>query len=280
MEVGIVGLGRIGVSLGLELHRLGYQVMGVSRQEQTCQIAVTCEAVDQACTNLASLATADIIFICTPIDAIQPTVEQLIPHLHLSTILTDVSPVKASITRAISALWPNFIGGHPMIIDTGKNGISAAQLHLFTGIPYILTPLETTPIGTVNIVRKMAQSLGSQVYCCLPEVHDHIVALFHQLPFFANYSLIAACLNKSHGGILELFQQLTSSNLITSNHIQDYLCESNQLNQSELLQILQENLNNLDQMIGYIEQEDWNGLEQYFIQIQHAYSEYTKSRET
>lgn len=130
MKIGIVGLGVVGSSLGLGLRHLGHQVMGVSRREQTCEDAIRCGVVDRVDTNLVLLADADVIFICTPIEAILPTVQQLIPQLAPSTILTDVGSVKTSIVKAITSLWTNFIGGHP-ITTTGvtQRGIAAAQPH-------------------------------------------------------------------------------------------------------------------------------------------------------
>jgi arogenate dehydrogenase (NADP+) len=69
-EYWIVGLGLIGGSLGLDLRSRGYKVLGVSRREQTCTQAIARGVVDQASVNPAILATADVVFICTPLAAI------------------------------------------------------------------------------------------------------------------------------------------------------------------------------------------------------------------
>ncbi len=139
MKIGIVGLGLIGGSLGLDLRRLGHQVLGVSRQAQTCEQAIARGAVDQASPNLAILGEAEVIFVCTPLDAIQTTAEQLFPHLSPATILTDVGSVKTPVVEAIAPLWPNFVGGHPMA-GTAAVGIAAAEPSLFAQKPYVLTP--------------------------------------------------------------------------------------------------------------------------------------------
>jgi arogenate dehydrogenase (NADP+) len=97
MKVGIVGLGLIGGSLGLDLRAQGYEIIGVSRQERTCEIALERGVVDEASTDLSSLAATQIVIVCTPIGKIAPTVEQLIPHLTPETIITDVGSVKEPI---------------------------------------------------------------------------------------------------------------------------------------------------------------------------------------
>ncbi|UWU49015.1 Prephenate dehydrogenase [Limnospira platensis C1] len=160
MNIGIVGLGLIGGSLGLDLRSLlereglteplgesvlqGGRVLGVSRRQSTCERAIAMGAVDEASCSLSLMARADIVFICTPIGAIASTVEQLLEHLNPHAILTDVGSVKTPIVDIISPIRRNFVGGHPMA-GTAYSGIDAAQLKLFVGRPYVITPTETTP---------------------------------------------------------------------------------------------------------------------------------------
>jgi arogenate dehydrogenase (NADP+) len=277
MKIGIVGLGMVGGSLGLDLRCLGHQVLGVSPQEQTCQVALTRKAVDRADTDLALLAVADAVFICTPLDEILTIVEQLIPHLSPSTILTDIGSVKTSIVKAVTSLYPNFVGGHPILkTDVEKSEITAAQPHLFTEITYVLTPLESTPIKAVDTVVKIVHSLKSQVYFCSPEVHDRAVALFTDLPLLASHNLIRAHLSEPDQTVLELCQKLIGSNLRDLLDKQNYYLEqlkhSQQFNRTELLRVLQDHLYSLDRIIEQIDQEDWRELEQQLILTQQVHS--------
>ncbi|MEM9219742.1 MAG: NAD(P)-binding domain-containing protein, partial [Cyanobacteria bacterium P01_F01_bin.150] len=64
MNIGIVGLGLIGGSLGIDLKALGtHHLIGVSRRETTCQQAVERGIMDEASPNLAILSKAEIIFL-------------------------------------------------------------------------------------------------------------------------------------------------------------------------------------------------------------------------
>ena len=56
MKIGIVGLGLIGGSLGLDLRSLGHQVLGVSRQERTCKLAVARGAADEAAYRFSAIS--------------------------------------------------------------------------------------------------------------------------------------------------------------------------------------------------------------------------------
>jgi len=280
MKIGIIGLGLIGGSLGLDLRTVGHQVLGVSRQAQTCELAIARGAADLAVTDLAILSEAEVIFVCTPLDAIQPTVEQLLPHLSPTTILTDVGSVKTPVVEAITRLWPNFVGGHPMA-GTTEAGIAAAQPHLFAQRPYVLTPTETTPVQAVQTVAAIARSLCAQVYYCSPAAHDRAVAWVSHLPVIASASLTAACRSEPDAAVLELAQNLASSGFRDTSRVGGGNPQLGRMmaeyNRGELLRSLQHYRQSLDQLIVHIEQEDWTGLEQRLKQTQQARQKFLTS---
>ncbi len=271
MNIGIVGLGLIGGSLGLDLRALGHQVIGVSRNSETCQRAVECGAVDEASVNLALLSAADVVFICTPIAAIASTVQQLIPHLSPNAIITDVGSVKTAVVETVAPLWPNFVGGHPMA-GTAHSGIEAAISGLFAGNPYVLTPIETTPPRGVKIVEEIVRSLTSRVYFCRPEDHDRAVAWISHLPVMVSASLIEACMSETDPAVLELAQQLASSGFRDTSRVGGGNPELGvmmaQYNRVCLLRSLVSYRHSLDQIIELLEQEDWKTLEKKLQQTQ------------
>ncbi|MGC8714799.1 MAG: prephenate dehydrogenase/arogenate dehydrogenase family protein, partial [Leptodesmis sp.] len=81
MNIGIVGLGLIGGSLGLDLRALGHRVLGVSRQVQTCERAIARGAVDEASVDLRLMQQAEVVFLCTPLGVMEATVKALVPYL-------------------------------------------------------------------------------------------------------------------------------------------------------------------------------------------------------
>ena len=132
MKIGIIGLGLIGGCLGIDFRRLGHQVVGITRREETCKIAQAKGIVFLASTQLDRLVGCDGVFICTPIATILPTVKALAAILPKDTILTDVGSVKAELVAEATRHWARFVGGHPM---SGKSeaGIEAAEAGLFKG---------------------------------------------------------------------------------------------------------------------------------------------------
>ncbi|WP_250125331.1 prephenate/arogenate dehydrogenase [Chroococcidiopsis sp. CCMEE 29] len=265
MNIGIVGLGLIGGCLGLDLRAQGYKVFGVSRRESTCQQAIALGVADQASVDLAILAATEVIFLCTPLAAILPTVEQLIPYLSPNTVLTDVGSVKAPVVEAIAPLWSNFVGGHPMAGKT-DSGIEAAQLNLFALKPYVLTPIATTPAAAVEVVEKIARSLQATIYHCRPEEHDRAVSWISHLPVMVSAALIAACMSETNPDVLVLAQQLASSGFRDTSRVGGGNPELGMMmaryNRQELLRSLQHYQHHLEVLIDLVEQENWIALKQ------------------
>lgn len=265
MNIGILGLGLIGGSLGLDLRSQGHHVLGVSRRESTCDKALALGSVDQASVDISLLTAAEVVFICTPIGLIIPTFEQLIAHLPSNTLITDVGSVKTPIVKAIAPLWDNFIGGHPMAGRT-DSGIEAAIPNLFENKPYVLTPTETTPTAAITVVEKIVRELGATLYHCSPEEHDRAVSWISHLPVMVSASLIAACMSETDSNVLELAQKFASSGFRDTSRVGGGNPELGVMmaryNRQALLNSLQQYRHNLDELISLIEQENWTALEQ------------------
>ncbi|NEQ80935.1 MAG: prephenate/arogenate dehydrogenase [Moorea sp. SIO2I5] len=264
MKIGIVGLGLMGGSLGLDLRAQGHQVLGVSRQPKTCQFALDHGIVDNASIELSILATAEVVFICTPIAAIASTVKDLVNYLYKDTVITDIGSVKMPVVRDIAPLWENFVGGHPM---SGReySGVEAAVSNLFVGNPYVLTPIETTPPLALQKVEEIVRSLKSLVYITSPENHDQAVAWISHLPVMVSGSLIDACMQETDPVVLSLAQQLASSGFRDTSRVgggnPELRVMMARYNQESIMRSLLGYRDRLDQIIEVIEQGDWSSLE-------------------
>lgn len=260
MKIGIVGLGLIGGSLAIAFKEAGFEIIGVSRKESTCQTALERKIVDHASTDLSILQDADVVFLCTPIDYVIPTAQALIPHLKPTAILTDVASVKGEMVAAIAPLWQNFIGGHPMA-GTAEQGINAALTGLFVDAPYVLTPIETTPQIAIDTLKTLIQTLKSRYYTCTPEVHDQAVAWISHLPVYVSASLIAACMSEDNPEILQMAKSLASSGFRDTSRVGGGNPELGLMmakhNKEALLKSLQTYQNELEQVIQHFEKENW-----------------------
>jgi len=277
MNIGIVGLGLIGGSIGLDLRSRGFDVFGVSSRQQTCDRAQARGVVSEASIHLSLMAAADVVFICTPLGSIEPIVRDLVPYLSPNTIVTDVGSVKTPIVQAVSSLWPNFVGGHPMA-GTAESGIEAAVPDLFVGRPYVLTPQAQTPAAAVDRVEEIARLLGASVYRCSPVDHDRAVAWISHLPLMASATLVAACALEGDRDIVNLAQHLASSGFRDTSRVGGGNPELGVMvakyNREELLRSLSIYRDCLDEFISDIEAENWQALEHKLKLTQQARQNY------
>ncbi len=279
MIIGIVGLGLIGGSLGLDLKKQGHHVLGISRRDSTTQRAISLGAVSQASVNMSLLSEAEVVFICTPLDFIIPTLEQLIAHLPSSCVITDVGSVKTPIVKGISPVWENFVGGHPMAGST-DSGIEAARSDLFNDKPYVLTPINTTPTEAIAVIENLISQLGVNIHYCSPEEHDKAVSLISHLPVMASASLIAACDRETDSQVQTLAQKFASSGFRDTSRVGGGNPELGVMmakyNREALLMSLQKYRENLDELVGLIEREDWVSLKQILYSTQEARGKFVR----
>jgi arogenate dehydrogenase (NADP+) len=260
MDIGIVGLGLIGASLAGDLRSIGHQIYGVSRQQSTCDFAIANGLVDRASTDTSSLATCQIIIICTPINKIVPTVTLLAPHLSPETILTDAGSVKESIVDSATQIWPNFVGGHPMA-GKAESGIGAAELGMFRDKPYVVTPIaDTNPIA-VDQIKSLVKSLECRLFEASPTDHDRAVAWISHLPVMISSSLIHACLENCPPDLLKLAKGLASSGFQDTSRVgggnPELGCMMAEYNRTALLDALRAYQQDLAETIESIEANNW-----------------------
>ena len=267
MNIGIVGLGLIGGSLGLDILALEKDdyVWGLSRNPETCKQAIKIKAVNIASTDIVEIPDrdrTDIIVICTPIAAILPTIAALAPQLPSNVIFTDVGSVKAAIIEPASKICKRFVGSHPMA-GTAFQGILAAERNLFKNRPCVITP--SSDVEAVEKVRSLWQSVGMNIYECSPEEHDRAVASISHLPVMISASLINACQHEEDKSVLKLAQNLASSGFRDTSRVGGGNPELGRLmaeyNQSALLRSLYNYQQSLQEVINLIENKQWQELE-------------------
>jgi len=196
--VAIIGMGMMGASLGKTIKSRGipYRVLGLGRNSKHLNQAMVLGACDAVTVDLnAGVQEADIVVICTPVDTIPNMVEQILPTLKKTAIVTDIGSVKSTIVEAINNLSSEkmdfcFIGAHPLC-GSEKTGAENFQEDLYKGSTVVLTPLESNSKEAVGKLKNFWQKVGCKVLVMEPEVHDILVAQTSHLPH-----VLAGCLVK------------------------------------------------------------------------------------
>jgi 6-phosphogluconate dehydrogenase len=123
VEVGLVGLGRMGASMSRRWIAAGHRVVGYARTRETVDTLVAGGAISAGATSLADmvghLAAPRVIWLMVPAASVDATIEQLLPLLGSGDILIDGgnSNFRDDIRRA-AALKEHEIG----YADCGTSG--------------------------------------------------------------------------------------------------------------------------------------------------------------
>ena len=217
-SVGIVGLGLIGGSLGLDLRSLGWSVQGLVHRTATAERALERGLVDAVSTDPACLSSCDLVILSLPIPALLAPESTLLEAIPESAVVTDVGSVKQPVLEVWRSLHPRFVASHPMA-GTASAGVEAGQAGLFRGRPWIATPEAGTDPTAVEVVRTLAHDLGSQWHTASAEQHDQAVALISHMPVLVSAALLRTAGDERDPEIRQLAQSLASSGFADSTRI-------------------------------------------------------------
>ena len=192
----IAGVGLIGGSLALALKRskaVGH-VVGFGCTESNLKRAVESGVIDSYATDAAAAVHGtQLVVLAVPLGATVDVLRAMQPGLAADVVLTDVGSAKRCVIKAAAQVFGSvperFVPGHP-IAGTERSGVEAAFESLFDDHRVILTPLEHTDAGALELVQNMWQSAGAEVLMLEPEHHDQVLAATSHLPHMLAYTLV------------------------------------------------------------------------------------------
>ncbi len=270
--VGVVGLGLIGGSLGLDLMAAGAQVRALVHRPATAERARERGLASVVSTDPAVLAGCGLVLLALPLDRLLEPEPALLAALPAAAVITDVGSVKGPVLRrwgqllAANGVGPEasrFVASHPMA-GTALAGVEAGERGLFRGRPWVATPEADTDPAALEAVRELAEALGSRWLCCDAEAHDRAVALISHLPVLVGAALLQAA--DAGGGEAGLVRALASSGFADTTRVGGGNPELGMLmaraNREALLEALAHYRRSLAGLEAMVRQEDWGGLEQ------------------
>jgi prephenate dehydrogenase len=192
----IIGLGRIGGSLGLALRHSGaeLQVVGHDKEPDVAADAKKQGAVDRTSWNLiASVEGADVVVLALPLPAIRETLEAIAADLRPGAVVTDTASTKRIVMAWADELLPatvSFVGGNPLLKSV--EGTSRYEAHLFEGCDYCLVPAASADPRAVELIANMVSLVGAKPYFLDAAEHDGLVTAVTHLPAVLATALLRA----------------------------------------------------------------------------------------
>jgi arogenate dehydrogenase (NADP+) len=264
--VGLVGLGLIGGSLGLDLQAAGLEVRALVHRERTAERARQRQLADRIDTDPAVLQGCGLIVLALPLDRLLEPPSELLAALPREAVITDVGSVKRPVLERWQPLHPRFVASHPMA-GTAEAGVEAGLRGLFASRPWVATPSASTDPAALALVQELAQAVQAQWLCCDAAAHDQAVALISHMPVLVSAALLeAAHQGGQAAGADALVRQLASSGFADTSRIGGGNPELGSLmarcNQSAVLEAIQQYRQQLGELEALVEQNAWPALQQ------------------
>ncbi len=197
MHANVIGLGLIGGSIALALHRNGYLVGGFDSDSSTIATAIERGIID----NSGLYSDASVTFVATPVALVPGLVQMALEST--TGFVTDVGSVKSVIAQEIA--HERFIPGHPMA-GSELDGLDGADASMFEGAVWVLTPTIHSSDAAFSMVAEIVSSLGAEVVAIDAQRHDDLVAIVSHVPHLtaATMMRIADDRSEEHLALLRL----------------------------------------------------------------------------
>ena len=267
-NIGIVGLGLIGGSLGLDLQKLGYTVYGITHREKTAKKARERKLAQIVSTDPGLLKDCSIIYVALPLDQLLNPSSILINAIPKNAVITDVGSVKVPILKTWKRLHPRFVPSHPMT-GTEESGVNAGQHNLFRNKPWVVTPDKDTDQKALKIIHEISLSLGCKWISAEAPIHDEAVSLISHLPVLISAALLNTLFTDTSPSIYSLAKSLASNGFSDTSRVgggnPELGVSMAKLNKENLMRNLLSYKHSLHLFEKYLLEENWNELEKILV---------------
>ncbi len=261
MQIGIVGTGLIGGSIGMSLKSQGYEVFGCDSSAEHIEVALRRNAIDRG-VSLVEVAKLDLVFVCVSPSLVVPLSQEAYGLKGELSVFTDCGSTKSEIAAWASSK-PDFVPGHPMA-GHEKSGPSFATNWLFRGAKWILTPNKETSSGALDLVETFVKKMDAIPVRLAPETHDRQIGVLSHLPHVLAALLVESRKSIPSGDISAgSWKDLTRVAGVDPKLWADIMIS----NRAELANILEAFTANMASVQGLLEANDRKGLEKWLKDI-------------
>lgn len=277
IKITILGLDRIGASIGLALGRHSDQVerTGFDHQHVTAMQARKINAVDRVELNLPkSVKKADVIFLALPLNLVKETLKIIAPDVHEGAVILDTSPAKQSVAAWVNEMFPNkchYVGITPLLnsqyLVDQDGSIQSAALELFdNGLMAIASP-QGTDAAAIKLAADLSGLLGASSFFCDMGEMDGFTTSTRLLPQLVSTALLNSTVDQPGWKDASKFsgvEYTATSSGIAGREESASLREAAILNKTNLLRSLDGILAALYALRDDIENDQFSQLESKF----------------
>ena len=191
-RIAVIGLGKLGISIGLALGEKKDQFItaGLDRNADMTREVGKLKIFDFLTNRLPEvIKEADAVILAVPFDEVEITLKSIAPLVTLNMLILDTSVVKKATYAWAENTLPagtQFLSFTPILnprhlMDT-ETGPRAAAEDLFENGLFLTCGTETTTVESTHFAAELATALGGELYYGEPAELDGIIAANELLP--------------------------------------------------------------------------------------------------
>jgi len=197
MTLGIIGLGLMGGSLGMDLRQLPFvnEVIGHDHNASHCDTALELGLVDKV-VDFDTVLQCDTIFLSVPVDGIMTILQQMPGRIKTDATVIDLGSTKARIVESIpESIRRNVVAAHPMT-GTENFGPKAAITGLYKDKVVVLCDMDESGKRQQETAVRLFSGLHMRLHYMRAHDHDRHAAFISHMPHAISYSLANTVLNQ------------------------------------------------------------------------------------
>ena len=268
MNIGIIGLGLMGGSLGMALKEFPhkYNIIGYDHNSKHQKEALILNLVDSISSSLEEIKACDVIILTIPVDAIIDMIQNL-KDIHEDCTVIDFGSSKAKISSSIPIeIRKNFVTSHPMT-GTEKFGPTAAIDNLYRDKTMVICDKEDSGELQRDIAIGLFGDIKAKVVFMGADEHDRHAAFISHMPHAVSYAIANSVMKQEDspniialaGGGFRSMSRIAKS----SPNMWEDIFRQNRDNLLESIETFNAEMNRCQIMI---ENEDWESLHEWMFE--------------
>ena len=295
VSIGILGLGRVGTSVGLSLKRYmakggkyRFEISGYDIDPDAIKQAEKMGAVDRIERRLSQVvADKDLIVMALSYDEVRDTYRDMAPDLRQGGVVLDLSPLKRpSLEWSKKYFNPeqHVIGMTPILnpayLFDGDERTGHAQEDLFDASAILITPSVSANKAAVDLAFNFCTILGAKPRFLDPDEHDALLTFTEGLPSLLGVALFYTLMNKPNWGDMQWFTNPSFGVLTRSLYHQHPDAMRDQVlgNKDAMLRAIDELTATLQGLRSVIAAEDKPAIEAVFSGASSEYEKWVNHR--
>lgn len=259
----VVGVGLIGGSLAISLKEKGVAnwIIGVDNKQENLVKAQELKIIDEGSTLEDALQRSQLIILAIPVDAMLNALPSILDKVQSHHVIMDVGSTKEKLLQLVAGhpKRGRFVAAHPMA-GTEYSGPEAAVRNLFVQKTMVLCDVKNSDEDALELIESMVDKLNMRLVYMNAEEHDLHTAYVSHISHITSFALALTVLEKEkeQGRIFELASGGFESTVRLAKSSPDMWVPIFKHNRSNVLDVLDEHIHQLQQMRELLAQEDYD----------------------